>query len=599
MPTSANPPINPMYVNEKRPWFISYERYNIKPYIDMPPADYSLIDMFEDSVAKFGDQPAYIFERQVLSYRQLAMLSKNLAGQFQAMGLKQGDRVGVMLPNSLHYPVVAMATILAGLTLVGFNPNYTPRELTHQLTDANIKVLVLLDKFAPTFEQLDKTLLEALQHIIVCQHTDSIGQGGQYLSKFRHALLPTHIRKRLILAKFYPTLRTVTNNLANKAPVTNRMLTWWLLSELLTEKTYQRPQLSQQHTVLVQYTGGTTGVAKGAVLTHGNLIANLLQIDNLLRSAYEEEGQGDIVLTALPLYHVFSFTIGCMLVLYRGFTGLLIANPRHIQTLVAQIRQFPPNYILGVNPLFSGLIQDHDFRQLDFSALKATIGGGMSILPSIAKQWHTVTGLPIIEGYGLSETAPVVTFNPLTIAEFTQKIGIPAPDTDIILIDEHDHPVAIGERGEIAIKGPQVMQGYQNLPIDTAKAFTQQGYFRSGDIGIMDEQGFIKIVDRKKDLMVVSGFNVYPAEIESVMLQHPHVVECAVIGVPSATRGEEPKLFVVTDDPNLTEQDLIIYGKQQLTGYKRPRHVSFVPSLPKSSVGKVLRKALRQREGLE
>lgn len=588
MQNSTNHQANKSNHHPERPWFISYERYNIRPDIDMPPAHYSLIDMFEDSFAKFGEQIAYISDRQTLSYQQLDTLSKNLASRLQAIGLQKGDAVGVMLPNILHYPVVAIATIRAGLTLVSFNPNDTPRELEHQIADATIKALVVLDKFANTFRQLDKAIFKQLQQVIICQADDI---AFYTLNKLHHHLMPIAVVKRLVLAKFYPITPSQSAQLIEP--------NWWLLRELLTPLIYNRPSLSQQDTVLVQYTGGTTGVAKGAILTHGNILANLLQIDNLLRSAYDEDGQGDIVLTALPLHHVFSFTIACMCVIYRGFTGLLIVNSRHIRGLVAQIRRFPPSYILGVNPLFNGLLQDHAFRHLDFSALKATIGGGMSISPTIAKQWHAITGLPIIEGYGLSETAPVVAFNPLTIAEFTQKIGIPAPATDIVLLDDNDRPVPIGERGEIAIKGPQVMQGYQNLPIETTNAFTQQGYLRSGDIAIMDERGFIKIVDRKKDLMVVSGFNVYPAEIETVMRQHPNVVDCVAIGVPSATRGEEPKIFVVSNDPNLTEQDLIQFGKQHLTGYKRPRHVSIVPNLPKSVVGKVLRKELRQREGLE
>ena len=458
------------------------------------------------------------------------------------------------------------------MVLVSMNPSYTSRELEHQIDDADIKALFILDKFIYTYKDIADNLNRDLHHLIICRL-------GDLKSKLKGALI---------------NLVSATTDLPPKG-------NWIYFSQLLAgaSKAYQRPTLTLSNIVLIQYTGGTTGTAKGAMLSHGNVIANLLQIDALIRSAYDEEGQEDIILASLPLYHVFSFTICCVFILYRGFASRLVPNPRDINELVNTLRRTPPHFILGVNTLFSALIQHPEFRRLDFSQLKATIGGGMAIQPSVAKKWHTITGLPIIEGYGLSETAPVITFNPLTIAEFTNKVGLPTPDTDIILLDNNDQPVRIGERGEIAVKGPQVMVGYRNLPVETANAFTATGYLRTGDIGIIDERGFIKIVDRKKDMIVVSGFNVYPNEIESVMLEHADVLECVAIGVPSATRGEEPKIFVVRKHNRVTAEQLLAFGKQHLSGYKRPRYVEFVDSLPKSNVGKILRKELRKREGLE
>ena len=563
-----------MYEWEKnqQPWLISYERYNICSTIDMPDEQTSLIDMLEAGFAKHARQVAYYCDDQEITYEQLDKLSLKVAIYLQQLGLKVGDAVGVMLPNILQYPVITLGVIRAGMVLVSMNPSYTSRELEHQMDDADIKALFILDKFIYTYKDIGDNLNRDLHHLIICRL-------GDLKSKLKGALI---------------NLVSATIDLPPKG-------NWIYFSQLLAgaSKAYERPNLTLSHIVLIQYTGGTTGTAKGAMLSHGNVIANLLQIDALIRSAYDEEGQEDIILASLPLYHVFSFTICCVFILYRGFSSRLVPNPRDINELVNTLRRTPPHFILGVNTLFSALIQHPGFRRLDFSQLKATIGGGMAILPSVAKKWHTITGLPIIEGYGLSETAPVITFNPLTIAEFTNKVGLPTPATDIILLDNNDQPVRIGERGEIAVKGPQVMVGYRNLPVETANAFTATGYLRTGDIGIIDERGFIKIVDRKKDMIVVSGFNVYPNEIESVMLEHADVLECVAIGVPSETRGEEPKIFVVRKHNRVTAEQLLAFGKQHLSGYKRPRYVEFVDSLPKSNVGKILRKELRKREGLE
>lgn len=558
--------------DNQQSWLISYERYNIRSTIDMPDSQTSLIDILETAFHKHARQVAYYCGNDDITYEQLDKLSLTVASYLQQLGLNVGDTVGVMLPNILQYPVITLGVIRAGMVLVNINTSYTNRELAHQIYDADIKVLFILDKFIYTYNDVVRSTNQHLPHVIICRL-------GDLKSKVK---------------------ATFINLVAGTTDLPQRG-NWEYFSHVLTRafKAYQRPTILLSDIALIQYTGGTTGIAKGAMLSHGNVIANLLQIDALIRSAYDEEGQEDVVLAPLPLYHVFSFTIGCIFVLYRGFASRLVPNPRDINGLVNTFKRTPPQFILGVNTLFSALLQHPEFRRLDFSQIKASIGGGMAILPSVAKRWHSITGLPIIEGYGLSETAPVITFNPLTIAEFTNKVGLPTPATDIVLLDNHDQPVRIGERGEIAVKGPQVMIGYRNLPIETANAFTAAGYLRTGDIGIMDERGFLKIVDRKKDMIVVSGFNVYPNEIESVMMEHADVLECVAIGIPSATRGEEPKLFVVRKQNRVTAEQLLAFGKQHLSGYKRPRHIEFVDSLPKSNVGKILRKELRKREGLE
>lgn len=572
------------------PWAISYERYQIEPEIHLPPPNTSLLDMLEMSFITFAQQEAYICGKQYLSYQQLDNMSLKVATYLQQSGLRQGDKIGMMLPNMLQYPIIALGILRAGMVLVNVNPLYTPRELAYQLTDAQVKVLFILEHLLPILQEsgqeessMDLTSLT----IISCRIGDMFGQikgtvVNSYVRWIKNANTHTPFRR----AHFTFT-QTYFSHIVNKADTRH----------------YQRPILGLNDVALLQYTGGTTGIAKGAMLTHGNLIANFLQMDALVQSAYPTNDETtsqvtDVVLTALPLYHIFAFTLCCIFLLYKGYTGLLIPNPRDTKTLIKQLTYHRTSFILGVNTLFSALVNHPQFRRLDFSGLKATIGGGMSISPTVAKRWHTITGMPIIEGYGLSETSPVVSFNPLTIAEFTNKIGIPAPSTDVKILNEQEKTVAIGERGEIVVKGPQVMRGYFNRPYETFQAFTSQGYLRTGDIGIMDERGFIKIVDRKKDMILVSGFNVYPQEIEEVINQHPDVAECAVIGIPSENRGEEPKLFVVRKANKVTEEQLLYYGRLKLTGYKRPRSVQFVQSLPKSNVGKILRKELRKMEGL-
>ncbi|MGO2884282.1 AMP-binding protein [Psychrobacter celer] len=562
-------------IDSDSPWLSAYERYGIAATIDMPEDNTSLLDVFERNFRRYGQKPAYICMGASVSFKQLDLYSRQIASYLQSLGLVKGDKVGVMMPNILQYPVVALGIIRAGMVLVNVNPLYTSRELSHQLHDSGAKALFIVENFAKTYQDAeDKGQVE---HVILCKIGDMLGTlKGAVVN-----LVARHVKKMI---PAYSLPDSVSFKQALNA---------------VSASKYQRPDMNLSDVALLQYTGGTTGVAKGAMLSHGNLVANMLQISALMNSAFDDDvDANDVILTALPLYHVFSFMVCGMYGMYQGYVGLLIPNPRDLDGLIKEMGKYKPSFIPAVNTLFNGLVHKESFADLDFSNLKASIGGGMSVLPSVAKEWHKITGLPIVEGYGLSETSPVVAFNPMTISEFTGKIGIPASSTDVILIDEDENEVALGDRGEICVKGPQVMIGYQNRPKETAETFTSNGYLKTGDIGIMDEKGFIKIVDRKKDMILVSGFNVYPNEIEEAMSEHPAVVECGAIGVPNEQRGEEPKLFVVKKG-EVTEQELLDFGKKQLTGYKRPRHIQFVDELPKSNVGKILRKELRKMEGLE
>ena len=557
------------------PWLSAYERYSIDATIEMPEDNTSLLDVFDRNFSRYGQKTAYICMGSSISFKQLDLYSRQIASYLQSIGLIKGDKVGVMMPNLLQYPIVALGVIRAGMILVNVNPLYTSRELSHQLHDSGAKALFIVENFAKTYQDAeDKGQVE---HVVVCKIGDMLGTiKGTVVN-----LVARHVKKMI------PPYR-ISGSVSFKDAL-----------GAVSASHYERPELNLGDVALLQYTGGTTGVAKGAMLSHGNLIANMLQVSALMTSAFEDDVDSrDVILTALPLYHVFSFMVCGICSMYQGYTGLLIPNPRDLDGLIKEMGKYKPSFIPAVNTLFNGLVHKEGFADLDFSNLKASIGGGMSVLPSVAKEWHKITGLPIVEGYGLSETSPVVAFNPMTIAEFTGKIGIPASSTDVILIDEEENVVALGDRGEICVKGPQVMIGYQNRPKETAESFTASGHLKTGDIGIMDEKGFIKIVDRKKDMILVSGFNVYPNEIEEAMSEHPDVVECGAIGVPNDERGEEPKLFVVKKG-NVTEDELLEYGKKQLTGYKRPRHIQFVDELPKSNVGKILRKELRKMEGLE
>ncbi len=553
-------------------WFAEYQKTGIPETVELPQENTSLIDIFERNFQKFGSRDAFIFMDKAMSFSELELASRKFATYLQSLGLAKGSRVAVMMPNVLQYPVVALGVFRAGLVLVNVNPLYTARELEHQLNDSGAEALVIVENFATVYQAiLGKT---PVKHVVIASVGDMLGtlKGtlvNFVLRKVRKQIpawnIPGHVKFNTALAKVSP------NN-------------------------YKRPSMTLSDTAVLQYTGGTTGVSKGAELTHRNLVANLLQCDGIFQSKF---GQGDgakddRIFCALPLYHIFAFMVCAMYGMYKGQANILIPNPRDLPAVIKELRKYQPGFFPAVNTLFNALVHNEEFRQLDFSKLKMAMGGGMAVLPSTAEEWKKVTGTMIIEGYGLSETSPVATANPPATTEFSGTIGVPLPLTDVAILDDDGNHLAQGEQGEISIRGPQVMKGYWNRPDETAKVMTADGYFRTGDIGFMNERGYFKIVDRKKDMILVSGFNVYPAEIEEVMAKHPKILEVAAIGVPDEKSGEVPKLFVVKKDPSLTTEEILAYAKENLTGYKRPRYVEFIDELPKSNVGKILRKDLRK-----
>lgn len=553
-------------------WFAEYQKTGIPETVELPQENTSLIDIFERNFQKFGSRDAFIFMDKVMSFSDLELASRKFATYLQSLGLAKGARVAVMMPNVLQYPIVALAVFRAGLVLVNVNPLYTARELEHQLNDSGAEALVIVENFATVYQAIiGKT---PVKHVVVASVGDMLGtlKGtlvNFVLRKVRKQIpdwnIPGHIKFNAALAKVSPS-------------------------------NYKRPNMTLSDTAVLQYTGGTTGVSKGAELTHRNLVANLMQCDGIFQSKF---GQGDgakddRIFCALPLYHIFAFMVCALYGMYKGQANILIPNPRDLPAVIKELRKYQPGFFPAVNTLFNALVHNEEFRQLDFSNLKMAMGGGMAVLPSTAEEWKKVTGTIIIEGYGLSETSPVATANPPATTEFSGTIGVPLPLTDVAILDDDGNHLPQGEQGEISIRGPQVMKGYWNRPDETAKVMTADGYFRTGDIGVMDARGYFKIVDRKKDMILVSGFNVYPSEIEEVIAQHPKVLEVAAIGVPDEKSGEVPKLFVVKKDSSLTTEEVLEFAKQNLTGYKRPRYVEFMDDLPKSNVGKILRKDLRK-----
>lgn len=564
-------------VSSTRKWQNVYKDRSIRSSIKLPMQNTSLLDIFEHSFTIFKKKPAYICMGTTITFEQLDKYSQQIAAYLQSVGMVKGDKVAIMMPNILQYPIISYGVLRAGMTLVNINPLYTSRELSHQLRDSGAKALFIIENFASTYQNAqDKGVIN---HVVLCNLGDMLGavkgsivnMAARYVKK----IVPEYKLEDV------KSFKQVLSDMSNKG--------------------YTRPKMDLSDIALLQYTGGTTGRSKGAMLSHGNLVSNILQINCFMDSAfYSDENiapEAELILTALPLYHVLSFMVSLMYGSYHGSTCLLIPDPRDINGVIKEIKKYEPTVIPGVNTLFNAFIRNPEFAKLNFSRLKLAISGGASTLPTVAKKWQVITGVPITEGYGLSETSPLVSVNPMNMGKFTGTIGVPVPSTDVILVDDSDNEVAHGERGEICIKGPQVMVGYYNRPKETLDGYTSSGYFKTGDIGVMDDKGFFKVVDRKKDMILVSGFNVYPNEIEEVMSEHPSVIECGAIGVPSETRGEDPKLFVVRTD-NITEQDLLAYAKENLTGYKRPRSIQFVDELPKSNIGKILRKDLRALEGI-
>ncbi len=556
-------------------WVKTYEKLGMQYDIDMPPADTSLLEILEQNFIKHAGKTAFVCMDVKLSYEELDRYSKQVAAYLQSLGLKKGDKVAVMMPNILQLPVAVLGVLRAGLTLVNVNPLYTTKELAHQLEDSDAKVLILLENFAKTYEDIGK---EMVGHVVVTSM-------GDLMSPLKGFIVNTVVRH---VKKMVPAYHI--NGSVKFKKALNRF----------SAASYQRPNdIGLDDVAVLQYTGGTTGVAKGAMLTHGNLVANLIQCDTYLGDAFdkfEKMNEQPVIMTALPLYHIFSFTVCGMYGLYRGCIGLLVPNPRDGASLIKAYKDYPPAFFPAVNTLFNALANSEVFKALDHSKLEMSMGGGMAVLKDTAAKWQQITGNIIVQGYGLSETSPVASANPQGTGEFSGNIGLPMPATDMAILDEAGNEVEIGERGEISVRGPQVMKGYWKRDDATSEVMTADGYFRTGDIGVMDEEGYFKIVDRKKDMILVSGFNVYPNEVEDAMSGHPKILECGVIGIDDEKSGEVPKIYVVRSDDSLTEEEVIAYGKENLTGYKRPRYVEFIDELPKSNVGKILRKDLRELE---
>ena len=550
------------------------ERTWLKSYPAGVPADIdvnrfrSLVELFDASIGKYRDRPAFHSMGKTITFDELEKRSRDFGAWLQARGLAKGARVAIMMPNCLQYPIAMFGTLRAGCTVVNVNPLYTPRELEHQLRDSGAEAIVILENFGHVLQEVRART--PLKHVIVTSLGEMLGLKG--------VIVNLVVRKVKKMVPPYDLPGAISFKQA--------------LSEGAGKK-LSTPPLGHDDIAFLQYTGGTTGVSKGAMLLHRNIIAALLQYDAWLGPAMQ--GERPIIITALPLYHIFSLTVNCLVMMVVGGENVLITNPRDIPGFVKELAKHKYSIITGVNTLFNALLNHPDFAKLDFSSLKLAVGGGMAVQKAVAERWKQVTGKPLVEGYGLTETSPSATANPPD-REFSGAIGVPMPSTEIVIRDDDDRDVPLGQPGEICIRGPQVMAGYWQRPDETAKVIGKDGFLHTGDIGIMDDKGFIRIVDRKKDMILVSGFNVYPNEIEQVVAMHPGVLECAAIGVPDEHSGEVPKLFVVKKDPQLTEQDLLEHCKKELTGYKRPKYVEFRTDLPKTNVGKILRRALREEK---
>ncbi|MFO1191254.1 MAG: long-chain-fatty-acid--CoA ligase [Rhodoferax sp.] len=554
-----------------RIWLASYPP-GVPADIDVAQYD-SVVALMEESFRKFGSRVAYSFMGKDLTYAQTDSLSQAFGAYLQSLGLARGDRVAVMMPNVPQYPVVVAAVLRAGLVLVNVNPLYTARELEHQLKDSGAKAIVILENFATTLEKC--IAATPVKHVVLCAMGDQLGllKGALVNYVVRHS-------KKLVPPFNLPGAVRYNDAIARG-----------------TAGTLQRPAVKPDDMAVLQYTGGTTGVSKGAVLLHRNLVANVLQNEIWAMPLISKvpAGEQPTSVCALPLYHIFAFTYCMMLSMRMGGKLVLIPNPRDLPAMFKEMSKHRIHVMPAVNTLFNGMANHPDFRTVDWSHLKASTGGGTAVQSAVAKLWLEKTGSPILEGYGLSETSPTACGNPATATEYSGSIGIPLPNTWMKLLDDDGNEVDPGQPGEIAIKGPQVMAGYWQRPDETAKVMTPDGYFKSGDIGTMDERGFFRIVDRKKDMVLVSGFNVFPTELEDVVSQHPGVMECACVGVPDAKTGEAVKLVIVKKDPSLSEADVRAYCRENLTGYKQPKIIEFRTELPKTPVGKILRRELREK----
>jgi len=548
----------------------------LKSYPEGVPAEIdstqyrSITQLFEEAFRKFADRNAYVCMDKFLTFGELDRMSQKMGAWLQSKGLKPGARIAIMLPNVLQYPVAMVAALRAGYIVVNVNPLYTPRELQHQLIDSGAEAIIVLENFATTVEQVIAST--EVKHVIVASMGDMLGG-------LKGMIVNLVVRKVKKLVPAFSLPGSIT------------------FKKMLSDAEHLKLQPVQQghdDIAFLQYTGGTTGVSKGAVLLHRNVIANVLQNEAWLQMP--TQGEQIVFVCALPLYHIYSLTISAFMGMRMGGLNLLIPNPRDIPGFVKELAKYRVAVFPAVNTLYNALLNNAEFAKLDFSTYKICNGGGMAVQQIVADRWLKLTGTPIIEGYGLSETSPVATANRVDIKEFTGTIGLPIPSTEIQILDDDGQPLPYGQPGEIALRGPQVMAGYWQRPDETAKSMTPDGFFKTGDVGIMDELGYTRIVDRKKDMIIVSGFNVYPNEVEGVIASHPGVLEVACIGVPDKNSGEAVKLFVVRKDPNLTAEMLLDFCKHELTAYKKPKYIEFRDELPKTNVGKILRRQLRDEK---
>ena len=546
----------------------------VKSYPSGVPADISidhvpsLVALFEDACRKYADKMAYVSMGQEMSYGELDRLTRDFAGWLQSLGLQKGDRVALMMPNLLQYPVALFGTLRAGCVVVNCNPLYTPRELEHQLKDSGATAIVIVENFANTLQQV--VAKTAVKHVVVTPMGEMLGMVKGALVNF----VVRHVKK-LVPAWSLPGSINFTAALAagrrhGMDPVA----------------------LGHDDLAFLQYTGGTTGVSKGAMLTHANISSNVMQAYSWIKPVVNE-GE-EFIITALPLYHIFALTANCLTFLMIGARNLLIANPRDIPGFVKEWAKYPVTVVTGVNTLFNALLNNAEFAALDFSTMKVTLGGGMAVQGPVADRWRKVTGTPLLQAYGLTETSPAATINPLHMTEFNGSIGLPISSTEVAIRDDSGKEVPLGQVGEICVRGPQVMKGYWQRPEETANVMYGDGFLKTGDMGYIDHMGYVFLVDRKKDMILVSGFNVYPNEVEEAVAMHEGVSDVAAIGVHDDNSGEAVKIFVVRKDPNLTAEELIAHCRKQLTGYKVPKHVEFRADLPRTNVGKILRRALKE-----
>lgn len=550
-------------------WLKSYPEGVLADITQEASAYPSLTAMMLESCEQYKDRVAYDSMSSTITYGELEQRSAHFGAWLQSIGVQKGERVALMMPNILQYPICLLGTLRIGAAVVNTNPLYTASELKHQLSDSGATTIVIAENFAHTLQEVIHET--QIKNVVVTSL-------GELLGGLKGPITDFVVRR---VKKLIPQW-----NLPGAVKLRDAL-------KMGAQLRLAEPTLSQDDLALLQYTGGTTGVAKGTILTHGNMVHNVCQAQAWVRPYIDTTNAGSVV-TALPLYHIFAFTANCLVFMRLGARNLLIVNPRDIKTFVKELDKAPFSYLTGVNTLFNALLQSDDFKKLDFSAFQIALGGGMAVQEAVAKRWLQVTGVPISQAYGLTETSPAATINPMDATEFTGSIGLPIPSTDIAIRDDAQHDMPIGESGEICIRGPQVTPGYWNRPDETKKAFDDDGFLRTGDIGYMNEAGYIYILDRKKDMILVSGFNVYPNEIEAVAIEHPDIIEAAAIGIPDEHSGEVVKLYVISRNPNLTQEEVIAHLRKRLTSYKIPKVVDFRDDLPRTNVGKVLRRKLKE-----